>query len=353
MLRRGRWRCGRVAADGMTTRDRGRRCHARGGARRSAGRPRPPWRADRHDGSGRGRWPRRWRSSTGGSPPSAGCGAPSLDRTAHAGHRPPRPDGHARLRRCPRPPGDLRPRPPALRPDRVRGACAAYLAVIAAYAASHPDEAWIRGSGWSMADFPGGIADRADLDRIVPDRPVYLETRDGHTAWVNSRGARARRDHGHDRRSARRTDRARRCGTRDRARSRRVPGCRSQDILPADTVEELVAGLRLAQAELHALGITNWQDAQVEPATDVAYTTLADRGELTRAGRRGARLGRDARRRADRGAGRAAGRDGVGRATRRRASSSSPTGSSRTSRAPCSSRTSTAMGGPPRTAATA
>ena len=63
---------------------------------------------------------------------------------------------------------------------------AAYLEVIAAYAASHPDEAWIRGSGWSMADFPGGIADRADLDRIVPDRPVYLETRDGHTGWVNS-----------------------------------------------------------------------------------------------------------------------------------------------------------------------
>ena len=62
----------------------------------------------------------------------------------------------------------------------------AYLAVIAAYAASHPDEAWIRGSGWSMADFPGGIADRADLDRIVPDRPVYLESRDGHTGWLNS-----------------------------------------------------------------------------------------------------------------------------------------------------------------------
>ena len=36
-----------------------------------------------------------------------------------------------------------------------------------------------------MADFPGGIADRADLDRVVPDRPVYLESRDGHTAWVN------------------------------------------------------------------------------------------------------------------------------------------------------------------------
>jgi len=33
----------------------------------------------------------------------------------------------------------------------------AYLAVIAAYAASHPDEPWIRGDGWSMPDFPMGV----------------------------------------------------------------------------------------------------------------------------------------------------------------------------------------------------
>ena len=38
-----------------------------------------------------------------------------------------------------------------------------------------------------MADFPGGIPHRDDLDRVVPDRPVYLESRDGHTGWVNSK----------------------------------------------------------------------------------------------------------------------------------------------------------------------
>ncbi len=62
-----------------------------------------------------------------------------------------------------------------------------YLEIIAAYAAAHPDETWIRGDGWSMADFPGGIPHRDDLDRVVPDRPVYLDSRDGHTAWVNSK----------------------------------------------------------------------------------------------------------------------------------------------------------------------
>ena len=161
----------------------------------------------------------------------------------------------------------------------VRG-LAAYLDAIAAYAASHPDEEWIRGSGWSMADFPGGIADGADLDRIVPDRPVYLETRDGHTAWVNSVAlARAGitsatpdpRDGRIERDAA-----GRPVGTLQEGA--RVP---LYDVLPADTDEEVVAALRLAQTELHALGITNWQDAQVEATTDVAYTTMADRGELT------------------------------------------------------------------------
>ena len=135
-------------------------------------------------------------------------------------------------------------------------------------------------------------------------------------------------------------------------RSRRVRRVPVYDVLPADTDEELVAGLRLAQAELHALGITNWQDAQVEPATDVAYTTMADRGELT--ARVVGALSWDETRgdeQIEELVERRAGR--LGRATRRRASSSLPMGSSRTSRAPCWSRTSTAMGCPPRTSATA
>ena len=53
-------------------------------------------------------------------------------------------------------------------------------------------------------------------------------------------------------------------------------------LLPETTPDELVAGLRLAQAELHALGITHWQDASIRPDFgEVAYTTLAGRGELT------------------------------------------------------------------------
>ena len=59
--------------------------------------------------------------------------------------------------------------------------------LIEAYARSHPDEPWIRGGGWYMAAFEGGTPRREDLDRIVPDRPVFLTNRDGHGAWVNSK----------------------------------------------------------------------------------------------------------------------------------------------------------------------
>ena len=39
--------------------------------------------------------------------------------------------------------------------------------------------------------------------------------------------------------------------------------------------------MRVAQHELHALGITGWQDAWVEPDLLRAYRALDDEGELT------------------------------------------------------------------------
>jgi len=63
-----------------------------------------------------------------------------------------------------------------------------YLAMVKVCADARPDDAWVYGAGWSMdAVGPGGMASRKLLDDIVPDRAVYLETADGHTAWVNSK----------------------------------------------------------------------------------------------------------------------------------------------------------------------
>ncbi len=46
-----------------------------------------------------------------------------------------------------------------------------YLEIIATYSATHPDATWILGGGWSLADFPGGVPRREDLDRVIPTGP--------------------------------------------------------------------------------------------------------------------------------------------------------------------------------------
>lgn len=57
---------------------------------------------------------------------------------------------------------------------------------VRACAFAQPESAWLLGSGWSPQAFAGGGPSRTDLDQIVRDRPAFLTTEDGFTAWVNS-----------------------------------------------------------------------------------------------------------------------------------------------------------------------
>ena len=52
---------------------------------------------------------------------------------------------------------------------------------------ANPDAAWITGGGWSWKASRTGCRIGANLDELVPDRPVYLINRDHHAGWVNSR----------------------------------------------------------------------------------------------------------------------------------------------------------------------
>jgi len=50
------------------------------------------------------------------------------------------------------------------------------------------EEGWILGGNWDREPFPGGVPDRALLDEVIPDRPVLLDSADGHSVWLNSLG---------------------------------------------------------------------------------------------------------------------------------------------------------------------
>lgn len=68
------------------------------------------------------------------------------------------------------------------------GSTAAIEKLLINYAALHPGNGWVFGQGWSYDAFgAAALPDKAMLDRIYPHRPVYLESFDSHSAWVNSR----------------------------------------------------------------------------------------------------------------------------------------------------------------------
>ena len=154
------------------------------------------------------------------------------------------------------------------------------LAIVARYAAEHPDLAWIAGGGWRTDLFPGGTPSRADLDAVCPDRPAFLDNSDGHSAWANSRALELA---GITRETPDPPD-----GRIERDGSGEPQGTLHEGaadaverLVPPTTQREWEEGILRAQAELHALGITAWQDADVPPDTLAAYRALADRGELT------------------------------------------------------------------------
>jgi predicted amidohydrolase YtcJ len=155
-----------------------------------------------------------------------------------------------------------------------------YPAAVAAYAAGHPDVGWVLGGGWVMDAFGVAGPHRATLDAVVADRPVYLESTDGHSAWVNRRAlelagiTRATPDPPRGR--IERDAAGEPTGTLHEAAMDLV-----DDLTPQPDQAEWEAAIERGQAHLHALGVTAWQDAAVSPAMLAAYRAIAERGRLS------------------------------------------------------------------------
>ncbi len=160
-----------------------------------------------------------------------------------------------------------------------------YVSTIRAYANEHPGGPWVLGGGWAFDQFPGGTPARETLDAIVADRPAFLANRDNHAAWVNSRalelaGVDASTPDPPDGRIERAVDGTPQ-GTLHEGAMTLV-----KRIVPPNDPAELERGLLNAQAYLHSLGITAWQEAIVGdyptmPNVTDAYPALVARDALT------------------------------------------------------------------------
>lgn len=151
---------------------------------------------------------------------------------------------------------------------------------IRAGATQRPQLAWVRGVGWDISAFPDNSLDRKFLDELVPDRPAYFTSADGHTAWVNSRAlalagiAAATKDP--------------EGGRIGREASGEPDGLLYEEAttlvssrMPEYPAEQVAAGLAEALEEARGFGITSMFDPKAEEWMLNGYKAAIDRDELT------------------------------------------------------------------------
>jgi len=147
------------------------------------------------------------------------------------------------------------------------------LAAVAAYCSGLPPGGWVLGGGWAMEAFPGGLPTAADLDAVTGGRPALLANYAHHSAWVNTA---ALERAGIDAGTADPPD-----GRIERDQAGRPAGTLHDGAMrlvqvPAASFADLRAGLLAAQAHLHSLGITRFQDACVGAAAELGMPDAYD-----------------------------------------------------------------------------
>ncbi|MEP7380524.1 MAG: amidohydrolase [Gemmatimonadota bacterium] len=59
--------------------------------------------------------------------------------------------------------------------------------IVGACAAKGGADDWVRGGGFPLPAFRNGAPSRTLLDSLVPTRPAFLSSSDGHTGWANTK----------------------------------------------------------------------------------------------------------------------------------------------------------------------
>lgn len=150
---------------------------------------------------------------------------------------------------------------------------------IAARAAETAPGEWIRGGRWNCNLWGGQFPTRHDLDRVAPDHPILLPSKDGHSVWVNSKalqmagvdagtpdaeGGRILRDE---------------CGQPTGILQENAIGL-VQRIVPDPSIEEMMDACRIGMANAHRVGLTGVHNCE-GGREFAALQSLDRRGELT------------------------------------------------------------------------
>ena len=152
---------------------------------------------------------------------------------------------------------------------------------VARCVAAAPPGGWVRGRGWALPVFPAANPDKALLDRVAPDNPVFLTAADGHSAWVNSKAleiagiTKATPDPPNGR-----IEHDPKTGEPSGTLREHAMELVSRH-LPPYTLEQRKAGLERALRMANELGITTVHDASAGPDMLEAYAELDRAGELT------------------------------------------------------------------------
>jgi hypothetical protein len=152
---------------------------------------------------------------------------------------------------------------------------------IKKYAENYPDLDWVRGRGWNQTHWPSNRFPTAkELDKVVNDRPVWLNRVDGHAGWANSKamemagitadtkdpeGGKIIRDENGEPTGV------------------FVDGATSliESVIPERTKEERKLALEKALQQMRSHGLTGVHHAGIFKNTWELYKDFADQGKLT------------------------------------------------------------------------
>lgn len=154
------------------------------------------------------------------------------------------------------------------------------LQALKEYAEANPELEWIIGRGWNQTLWEENrFPTAADLDQVIPDKPVWLSRVDGHAGWANSKAMQLAQVSSDtpdpDGGKIIRDSRGRPTGVFIDAAEGYV-----QRVVPESTREEQALALDAALTLLSSYGVTSVHDAGVGVETWGLYKQFAEQGKL-------------------------------------------------------------------------